>query len=135
AQLRTFALGEDPAATLARALSPGEARLRQPPDAAVEADEPARLRLPGEVRVREAGAGGGDVEGGKILAAEHAARRLRDRHRHHPVDPAVGRVADEAPATPMRVPEEALGVHRRAVRTARLAVHVGEDPAVPDRAG
>ena len=70
----------------------------------------------------------------RSLPAEGAGGDVADRHVDDPVDPAVGRDADDAAAAVARVPEIAVAVHGRTVRLA--AVEVGEErPLVGDRAG
>src|SRR6266481_4842643 len=48
----------------------------------------------------------GDIEGRQILTAKLDRRRPRDRHIDHPIDPAVGAIAGDAPPIPLARSEE-----------------------------
>src|ERR1700733_10655093 len=72
----------------------------------------------------------GDVENVEIGAAEHDARQVAEREGNHAIDASIRRIANDAAAEDMRIPDIALRVHCRAVEGARIVQGIGEDSPV-----
>src|SRR5215470_14873877 len=91
-------------------------------------EEPARERRRAPRLLVEIDRGGGDVERLEPRPAEAAARGERRRKLEHALDRAVGTVARQAPAAPMRAPDVILGIDREPVGIAASRGNLREEP-------
>ena len=113
--------------TAKRKTGRGERGIGETDDAGVDDKQRARLRLASERRPVESGARGGDEQLIEPRAAECATGDLRAWQGDGAIDAPVGRVAHNPPAAPFGVPEAAVGVDGRPVRSAGT-LHLGECP-------
>src|SRR4249920_1750940 len=118
-------------------------RLRQAPNAEAGDFEqaPGQELRPGFLREQIVDRGMFDaghrrhVELVEMVAAEHAAGDVANRHADTAFDGSVRRIANEIAGDELRVPHAAVLVYRRAVGHARIVREHTEDPLVRERSG
>src|SRR6266851_3189982 len=95
----------------------------------------ARLLEPAEILGAQTDSRRADVDLIELATAEGNAARIFRRHRHHPIDLASRRVADDLRGAPLSIPQEALGIDRRTVGAAVPLRERGEFTALRNLRG
>lgn len=95
--------------------SPVELRFRDAAHTWFTGDYVAREQLASAFVIAQSQLAAGNVQRAQIWSAERQAGDVLYRHADDTIDLAIRRIARDAPAVVMRIPDETVGIHGQAV--------------------